>query len=42
MPILSPEQQVKAELDAYFSVPKLDQEEDPLLWWKTQAPGYPI
>ena len=42
MTILSPEQQVKAQLDTYLSTPKLDLEEDPLLWWKTQAPGYPI
>ena len=28
MSILSPEQQVKAELDAYLSSPKLDLEED--------------
>ena len=42
MPILSPEQQINAELDAYVSAPKLDPEEDPLAWWKIQTPSYPI
>ena len=40
-PILSPEQQIKAEVDAYVAIPKVDPEEDPLHWWKVQSPRFP-
>ena len=40
-PVLSPEQQMKAELHAYEAMPKLDPEEDPLYWWKVQSPRFP-
>ena len=35
MPVISPEQQIVSELDAYLSSPKLDFEDDPLQWWKS-------
>ena len=31
-PVISPEQQIKAELNAYEAIPQLDPEEDPLQW----------
>ena len=40
-PVLAPEQQIKAELDAYEAILKLDPEEDPLYWWKMQSPRFP-
>ena len=40
-PVLSPEQQVKAEVAAYEAIPKLDPEEDSLQWWKVQSPRFP-
>ena len=39
-PVLSPEQQMKAELHAYEAMPKLDPEEDSL-YWKVQSPRFP-
>ena len=39
--VLTPHQQVKQELDQYLSHPQLDDEESPLLWWKTEAVRYP-
>ena len=41
MAIVSPEQKINSELEAYITARKLDFEEDPLLWWKLQAPSYP-
>ena len=41
MAIISPEQKINSELEAYITARKLDFEEDPLLWWKLQAPSYP-
>ena len=41
MPVISPEQQIVSELDAYLSSPKLDFEDDPLQWWKSQSRMYP-
>ena len=40
-PVLSPEQQMKAELHAYKAMPKLDPDEDLLYWWKVQSPRFP-
>ena len=40
-PVLSPEQQMKAESHAYEAIPKLDPKEDPLYWWKVRSPRFP-
>ena len=40
-PVISPEQQIKAELNAYEAIPQLDPEEDPLQWWKVQSSRFP-
>ena len=40
-PVLSPEQQVKAEVVAYEAFPKLDPEGHLLQWWKVQSPRFP-
>ena len=40
-PVISPEQQIEAELNTYEAIPQLDPEEDPLQWWKVQSPRFP-
>jgi hypothetical protein len=42
LPILSPSQRIKAELDTYLSSRNLDMEGEPLLWWKQHNVEYPI
>ena len=39
---LSPRSQVDKEVQNYLSAPDLDVESNPLLWWKCEAPRYPI
>ena len=38
----TPQDRVKAEIDAYLSLPVVDSESDPLYWWRTQYNSYPI
>ena len=42
MPMLSKEQMMNEELAAYVSLPRIDFEEDPLVWWKHEAKKYPM
>lgn len=42
LPILSPSQRIKAELETYLSSKNLDMEQEPLLWWKQHCLEYPI
>ncbi len=39
---LSPEQKCKNELEQYLTTPKLDFEDDPLVWWKSNFSKYPL
>lgn len=39
---VSPEQKCSNEIDKYLSIPKLDFEDDPLLWWKNSFLSFPI
>ena len=40
--VLSPEQHCKKELESYLGSATLDFEEDPLPWWKSAAPKFPL
>ena len=42
LPILSPAQRINAEMQTYLNRPKLDLEDEPLLWWKHHATEFPI
>ena len=42
IPAISLEQRIHSEIDAYIGLPKLDLEDDPLLWWKAQTPSFPL
>ena len=37
----TPQDRVKAEIDAYLSLPVVDSESDPLDWWRTQYKQLP-
>ena len=39
---VSPRSQVEKEIANYLNAPDLDVESNPLLWWKCEAPRYPI
>ena len=40
--VISPEQKVKQEMQRYLVEPKVDEEEDPLKWWKHKQTTYPL
>lgn len=39
---LSPEQKCRNELEQYQATPKLDFEDNPLQWWKSNSSNYPL
>ena len=40
--IISPDQRIKSEIDSYLKLEKLDEEENPLKWWKLHSSTFPL